>query len=79
MTTVDVLGTQAAGSVKLVTFAQADLVQSAVLTDAADGTIIADGASYVACDVTTAITVGKTGGDIVTATGVDFIITYVIE
>ena len=78
-TTVDLLGTQSAGGVKLVTFARADLIQSAVLTDAADGTILADGASYVACDVTTAITVGKTDSDVTTATGVDFIITYVIE
>jgi len=78
-TTVDVLGTQGTGSVKLVTFAQADLVQSAVLTIAADGTVLADGASFVACDANTAITVGKTGSDADTATGVDFIITYVIE
>jgi len=78
-TTVDVLGTQSAGSVKLVTFAQADLTQSSVLTDSADGTVQADGASYTACDATTAITVGKTGSDVTTATGVDFIIQYVIE
>ena len=78
-TTVDVLGTQGTGSVKLVTFAQADLIQSAILTIAADGTVLADGASFAACDAATAITVGKTGGDADTATGVDFIITYVIE
>jgi len=78
-TTVDVLGTQSAGGVKLVTFAQADLVQSAILTDAADGTVLADGASFAACDAATAITVGKTDSDVTTATGVDFIITYVIE
>jgi len=78
VTTVDVLGTQAAGGVKLFTFAQADLTQSAVLT-LADATVQADGASFTACDAASAITIGKTGGDIDTATGVDFIITYVIE
>jgi hypothetical protein len=78
-TTVDVLGTQSTGPVKIVTFAQGALVQSAVLTDSADGTVLADGASFVACDANTAITVGKTGSDADTATGVDFIITYVVE
>jgi hypothetical protein len=79
-TTVDILGTQSAGSVKLVTFGQANLTQSTPLTVGSTGvTIQADGASFVACDATTAITVGKTGGDADTATGVDFIITYVIE
>jgi hypothetical protein len=78
-TTVDVLGTQSTGSVKIVTFARGDLAQSVVLTDSADGTVLADGASFVACDANTAITVGKTGSDADTATGVDFIITYVVE
>lgn len=79
-TTVDVLGTQAAGGVKLVAFEQANLTQSAaVKMGETGGTITADGASYTACDASTAITIGKTGGDADTATGVDFIITYVIE
>ena len=77
-TTVDILGTQTTG-VKLVTFAQADLAQSVVLSDVVDGTVLADGASYTACDVNTAITIGKTGSDLTTATGVDIILTYVIE
>ena len=77
--TVDLLGTQAAGSVKLVTYAQASLTQSAVLSASADGTVQADGASYAACDANTAITVSKTGGDVDTATGVDIILTYVVE
>jgi len=77
-TTVDILGTQTS-EVKLVTFAQADLTQSTVLTDAANGTVLADGASYKACDANTAITIGKTGSDLTTATGVDVIIQYVIE
>ena len=79
-TTVDILGTQAAGGVKLATFAQAQLTQSAVLTvDSTGVTVLADGATFIPCDAATAITVGKTGGDADTATGVDFIITYVIE
>lgn len=77
-TTVDILGTQSAGGVKLFTFAQADLTQSAVLT-LADATVQADGASFTACDAATAITVGVTGAGAATATGVDFILTYVIE
>jgi len=79
VTTVDLLGTQSAGGVKIITFAQADLTQSSVLTGTANGTVTADGASFLAMDVTTAITVGITGTDADTATGIDFIITYVIE
>lgn len=79
-TTVDILGTQAAGSVQLVTFAQANLTQSTLLFDGGSGSVIlADGASYVANDVSTAITVGKTGGSLTTATGVDIKIEYAIE
>ena len=79
-TTVDLLGTQSAGGVKLVAYAQAGLTQSSVLVSGGtNAAVTADGASYAACDVTTAITVEKTGGDADTATGVDFILTYVIE
>jgi hypothetical protein len=80
VTTVDVLGTQGAGGVKLVAYAQASLTQSTVLTMGGAGAAVqADGASYVACDANTAITIGKTGGNIDTATGVDFILSYVVE
>jgi len=79
VTTVDILGTQTT-SVKLVAYAQASLMQSTVLTDGGAGaTVLADGASYVVCDDETAVTVGQTGSDITTATGVDFILEYVIE
>jgi len=79
-TTVDLLGTQAAGSVKLVAYAQASLTQSAVLVSGGTGAAVqADAASYSVCDAGTAITVGKTGGDADTATGVDIILMYVIE
>lgn len=80
VTTVDVLGTQSASGVKLVAYAQASLTQSTVLKDGGSGaTVLADGASYAACDANTAITVGKTGSSVTTATGVDVNFTYVIE
>lgn len=79
-TTVDILGTQGASSVKLVAFAQASLTQSTVLTAGVSGAaVLADGASFVACDAGTALTVGKTGSNLTTATGVDIILDYVIE
>jgi len=78
-TTVDVLATQAAGSVKLMASAVAALTQSAVLrAGASNADVLADGASYVANDAGTAITVGKTGGAADTATGVDVFVTYVV-
>lgn len=80
VTTVDVLATQSTSSVKLVAFAQANLTQSAVLKDGGTGaTVLADGASYVANDANTAITVGKTGSSVTTATHIDINFTYVIE
>lgn len=78
-TTVDVLGTQTT-AVKLVAFAQASLTQSAVLTAGGTGAaVLANGASFVACDSGGAITVGKTGSTATTATHVDVIFDYVIE
>jgi len=80
VTTVDLLGTQSSSGVKLVAYAQAQLTQSTVVYDGlTGGTVLADGASYQACDANTAITAGKTGSDVTTATGVDFVIEYVIE
>lgn len=80
VTTVDILGTQATASVKLVAYAQASLTQSAVLKDGAAGaTVLADGASYAANDVNTAITIGHTGASVTTATAIDVNLDYVIE
>jgi hypothetical protein len=80
VTTVDVKGTQSASVVKLVAFAQASLTQSTVLKMGGSGaTVLADGASYTACDVNTAITVAITGSNVTTATGIDFILGYTIE
>lgn len=80
VTTVDILATQSAGSVKLVAFAQASLTQSTVLTaGGSGGTVLADGASYIQNDVNTGITISQTGSNITTATAVDIILDYVAE
>jgi hypothetical protein len=80
VTTVDILGTQAGSSVKLVAFAQASLTQSAVLKAGGTGAaVIADGVSFGLCDPNTAITVGITGGDITVATYIDVIFDYLLE
>ena len=78
VTTVDIIGTQTTAA-KLVAFAQANLTRSTVLTDGGTGaTVLADGASYVANDVGTAVTIGKTGSDVTTATHIDVILQYVL-
>lgn len=80
VTTVDILGTQSTSSVKLVAYAQASLTQSAVLNAGDSGAaVLADGASFVACDAGTAITIGKTGSNVTTATHIDIILTYGID
>lgn len=79
VTTVDVTGTLST-SRKLVAFAQASLTQSTVLTAGGTGAaVLADGASYTANDVNTAINVSKTGSNITTATHIDVIFDYVLE
>ena len=79
VTTVDILGTSTT-SRKLVAFAQASLTQSTVLTAGGSGaTVLADGASYTANDAGTAVTVGKTGSSVTTATHIDVIFDYVLE
>lgn len=80
VTTVDVLGTQGASSVKLVAFAQASLTQNTELKSGGTGAaILAGGVSYVANDVSTAVTVGKTGSDVTTATHIDVLADYTVE
>lgn len=79
VTTVDILATLSS-SRKLVAFAQANLTQSTVLVDGGTGAaVLADGASYTANDANTAITIGKTGLDVTTATHIDVNLSYVIE
>ncbi|HET9063669.1 MAG TPA: DUF2190 family protein [Candidatus Binatia bacterium] len=80
VTTVDVIGTLSASTRKLVAYAQASLTQSTVLKDGGAGAaVLADGASYTKNDAGAAITVGKTGADITTATHIDFNLTYALE
>lgn len=79
-TDVRLLGTRAAGSVALLVVAVAALTQSALVRAGdANGTILADGASFTPLDANTAITIGKTGGSAATATAVDVILTYALE
>ena len=79
-TDVRILGTQAAASAALLIAAIAGLTQNTLLrAGAANATIIAGGLSFVANDVNTAITVGKTGGAVATATHVDFLVSYVVD
>lgn len=79
VTTVDLIGTVSTAR-KLVAFGQAALTQSALVrAGSAGGVILADGASFTANDVGTAITVGITGSAITVATAVDFIVQYAIE
>jgi predicted RecA/RadA family phage recombinase len=80
VTTVDVLGTQAAAAAKLVAYAQASLTQNTVLRDGATGgDVLAGGASYVANDVNTPITIGKTGASVTTATHIDVVLQYSVD
>lgn len=78
-TTVDILATQAAASVKLMASAIANLTQNALLrAGATGGSILAAGASFVENDTNTKITVGKTGAGAAGATHVDVLISYVL-
>jgi predicted RecA/RadA family phage recombinase len=75
-TTVDILATQTT-SVKLLAAAVAGLTQSTLLrAGATNATILADGVSFVANDVNTAITIGKTGSNVATATHIDVLLSY---
>ena len=79
-TSVDILATQSTSSVKLLAAAVAGLTQSTVLrAGAANAAVLADGASFVANDVNTAITIGKTGSALATATNIDVLLTYSVE
>jgi hypothetical protein len=79
-TAVVVNAVQSASTVALVSAAVAALTQSAVVKpNSSNVTVLADGASFVANDANTAITVGKTGGTLATATHIDVILSYVVE
>lgn len=79
-TDVRILATQSGASVALLIAAVAGLTQNALLrAGAANATIIAGGLSYVANDINTAITIGKTGGALATATHIDVILEYAVD
>lgn len=79
VTTVDIIGTVSTAR-KLVAFAQASLTQSTVLRAGGSGAaVLADGASFTQNDVSTAVTVGKTGSSVTTATHIDVNFTYSLE
>lgn len=79
-TSVDILATQSASSVKLLASAVAGLTQNTLLrAGATNAAIMAAGASFVANDANTAVTVGKTDSDVATATHVDVSFTYAID
>jgi hypothetical protein len=78
-TSVDILATQSS-SVKLIAAAVAALTRSTVVKpNTASVTVLADGASHVANDANTAVTIGKTGSNLATATHIDVVLSYTIE
>jgi len=81
-TSVDILSTQSAASVRPFVVAVAGLTQSAVVTeDNTNVVVLADGASFAVNDANTAITIDTQSGgsDLATATGIDVILSYVAE
>jgi hypothetical protein len=79
-TSVDINATQATAAVKLLSVAIAALTRSAVnKPHTANATVLADGASFVANDVNTAVTIGVTGSALTTLTAIDVILTYAVE
>lgn len=76
-TTVDITATQSSSTVKLLAAAVAGLTQNTLLrAGATNATILAGGVSFVANDANTAISIGKTGSDLATATHIDVLISY---
>jgi len=79
-TSVDINATRATAAIKLLVVAVAALTQSAVVhAGIANAVVLADGASFTVCDANTAVTLGKAGSSLATATHVDVILTYVAE
>lgn len=79
-TSVNILGTLAAVSRILLAVAVAALTQSAVVRmGAANAVVLADGASFTAGDVNTAITVITVGSAITVATHVDVIVEFSLD
>jgi hypothetical protein len=81
ITGILIRGTQAASVVKLMDGKLAGLARSVLLRagTATNGLILADGASFEACDANTAIDVIKDGNDLSGATHIDVLLTYTVE
>jgi hypothetical protein len=79
-TSIDIIGTVSTAR-KLVAFLVAGTTQSTLLRAGAatNGVILADGASFTANDANTAVTIGKTGTDVATATDIDISFSFVVE
>ncbi len=79
-TAIRITGTQSASAVQLVSNTVAALTQSTrVLAGVtANSSILADGASFTACDTNTAITI-TANGTLTGSTNIDVLLTYVIE
>jgi hypothetical protein len=80
-TSVDIIGVQAASNVKLMDARIAGLTENTLLRagTVTNGLILAAGASFALCDANTAITIGKTGSNVTTATSFVALLTYTIE
>ena len=79
-TAIRITGTQAASAVQLVSNTVAALTQNTrVLAGVtANSSILADGASFTACDTNTAITI-TANGTLTGSTNIDVLLTYVVE
>lgn len=79
-TSVDIKGTQGGSAVVLLAAAVGGLTRSTILKPdtATHAAVLADAASYAPCDVNTAITCIKNGGDLTGATHVDVTFSYVL-
>lgn len=81
-TSVDILSTQGGSAVRPFVVAVSALSRSVVVKpNTANVTVLADGASFVANDANTAISVSKqaAGSNLATATHIDVNLSYVIE
>lgn len=80
-TGVQVRGTQAASGAVLMDAKVAGLTANTLLRigTATNGLILAAGASFVANDANTAITIIKDGSDLATSTNVDVLLSYTVE
>lgn len=79
-TSVNIVGTQAAGAVQLMVAAIAGLTRSTYLEAGfAGGVILADGASFAQNDANTPITLANVGAAMTTLTNIDIIMSYQIE